>query len=150
MKRMRPTNPANPTGENPLPRLNKPRSGRGADFAQKYGRAPTEKELQYGRALKSERLPTPPLNKSRLGTAENPNNRGLVPTGRFNKGGSPQISGSIGLTEGAAPVAAPPVPRYDDPTGSVLGYKTGTTSALGGGMGMNEDQYSVRRLLLGA
>lgn len=166
MKRMRPTNPAAPTDGNSLPRLDKPRSGRGADFAQKYGRAPTERELQWGRPLSSEGLGIPPLNKKALkelqwgrpsspegrslpplnksswGTAKNPINRGEVPTGRV---GPITVSGSIGPT-----TAAPPVPTYDDPTGAVLGYRTGTTAALGGGMGMNEDQYSVRRRLLGA
>ena len=148
-----------PAGKKPLPKLSLPRSGRGADFAQQYGRAPTEKELQYGRPMSSgaqkqqaafKNMKEANTKKSPLGTAENPNNVGLVPLPRVYDPANPQPILSLPTAAAPAAPAAPPVPKYDDPTGAVLGYRTGTTSALGGGMGINEDQYSVRRRLLGA
>jgi len=81
------------------------------------------------------------------GSAENPNYVGLVPTGRITTNLPIQSLGSP--TAASAPAPAPAAPRYEDPTGTTLGYRTSASAALGGGMGIDENQYVVRKRLLG-
>ncbi len=85
------------------------------------------------------------------GSAENPNYVGLVPTGRITTNLPIQSLGSptAASAPAPAPAPAPAAPRYEDPTGTTLGYRTSASAALGGGMGMGEDQYVVRKRLLG-
>jgi hypothetical protein len=87
------------------------------------------------------------------GSAENPNYVGLVPTGRITTNlpiqslGSPTAASAP--APALAPAPAPAAPRYEDPTGTTLGYRTSASAALGGGMGIDENQYVVRKRLLG-
>jgi hypothetical protein len=89
------------------------------------------------------------------GSAENPNYVGLVPTGRITTNlpiqslGSPTAASAPAPASAPALAPAPAAPRYEDPTGTTLGYRTSASAALGGGMGMGEDQYVVRKRLLG-
>jgi len=85
------------------------------------------------------------------GSAENPNYVGLVPTGRITTNLPIQSLGSptAASAPAPAPAPAPAAPRYEDPTGTTLGYRTSASAALGGGMGIDENQYVVRKRLLG-
>jgi len=83
------------------------------------------------------------------GSAENPNYVGLVPTGRITTNLPIQSLGSPTAASAPAPAPAPAAPRYEDPTGTTLGYRTSASAALGGGMGIDENQYVVRKRLLG-